>query len=71
MAMLDIRSSLIWLLGILALGLLVFLTRTRFGAEARERRRREKSHRPVVSRKPGPTVKLAVKVNDRDRDRKK
>ncbi len=58
----DIRNPLVWLAGILALGLIVFVLRSRFNAEARARRRLERSHRPVVSRKQGPTVKLAVKV---------
>jgi hypothetical protein len=46
------------------------VARREFGAEARERRRREKSHRPVASRKQGPTIKLAVDVGKPRRDRK-
>ena len=68
--MLDIRNPVVWLIGILAIGLEFFLLRGHFNAEARARRRREKSHRPVISRKQGPTVKLAVKAGKPKGDRK-
>jgi len=42
-----------------------------FSAETRERRRRGKNHRPVISRKQGPTVKLAVNEGKPKRDRKR
>jgi hypothetical protein len=58
--MLGIRSPVQWVIGVIALAVVLFLLRGRFSAEARARRRREKSHRPVVSRKQHPTVKLAV-----------
>jgi hypothetical protein len=58
--MLDFTNPILWLLGIPAIGVLLFLLAGHFNAEARERRRRMRSHRPVVSRKPGPTVKFAV-----------
>jgi hypothetical protein len=45
--------------------------RGHFTAEARGRRRRDKSHRPVISRKQGPTVRLAVDVDKPKRDRKR
>jgi len=67
--MLDIKNPIFWLIGLPALGLALFLVRNRFSAETRERRRRDKSHRPVISRKPGPTVKLAVNVEKQKRDR--
>lgn len=71
MTMLDIRNPVVWLVGFIALGIFFFLLRGCFGAEARERRRREKSHRPVISRKQGPTVKLAVNVDKPKGDRER
>jgi hypothetical protein len=68
--MLDIRNPLFWLLGVVVVVAALSLVRSHFSAEALERRRREKSHRPVISRKQGPTVKLAVDVGKPKRDRK-
>jgi hypothetical protein len=68
--MFDIKNPTFWLVGVLTLGSLWFVGRARFNTEARERRRREKSHRRVISRKQGPAVKLAVKVDKPPRDRK-
>jgi hypothetical protein len=70
LTMLDIRNPLFWLLGVVVLVAVLSLVHGHFGAEARERRRREKSHKPVISRKQGPTVKLAVDVGKPTRDRK-
>ena len=67
--MFDVGDPLLLLGCVVALGILLFLLRGRFSAERRERRRREKSHRPVVSRKRGPTVKLAADVEKSKRDR--
>jgi hypothetical protein len=67
--MFDVGDPLLLLGCVVALGILLFLLRGRFSAESRERRRREKSHRPVVSRKRGPTVKLAADVDKPKRDR--
>jgi hypothetical protein len=69
--MLDARSPVVWLIGILALAVAFFLLRGHFTAETRGRRRREKSHRPVISRKQGPTVKLAVNAGKPKGDRKR
>jgi hypothetical protein len=69
--MLGIGNSILWPIGVLALGVVLFLVRGRFTAEARARRRREKSYKPVVSRKQGPTVRLAVDVDKPKRDRKR
>jgi hypothetical protein len=69
--MLDARNPVTWLIGLLAFAALFFLLRGHFTAEARERRRRARSHRPVVSRKPGPTVRLAVEVDKPKRDRQR
>jgi len=69
--MLDARNLVIWLIGIIAVAVAFFLLRGHFSAEARARRRREKSHRPVISRKQGPIVRLAVDVDRRKRNRKR
>jgi hypothetical protein len=69
--MLDPRNPVVWLIGIIALAIVLFLVRGHFNTEARARRRREKSNRPVVSRKQGPTVRLAVDVDKPKRDRKR
>ena len=69
--MLDARNSVVWLIGIIALAIAFFLLRGHFTAEARARRRREKSNRPVISRKHGPSVRLAVDVDKPKRDRKR
>jgi hypothetical protein len=71
MTMLDTRNPVVWLTGAIALGVVLFLVRDHFNAEARARRRRQRSHRPVVSRKQGPTVKLAVNVDEPKTDRKR
>jgi len=67
----DIGNPILWLIGVLALVIVLFLARGRFSAQTRVRRRRERSHRPVVSRKPGPTVRLAVDVDKPERDRER
>ncbi|MGO8931696.1 MAG: hypothetical protein ACLQU3_32985 [Limisphaerales bacterium] len=69
--MLDARNPMVWLIGLLAFAVAFFLLRGYFSTEARARRRRERSHRPVVSRKQGPTVRLAVDVDKPRRDRKR
>ena len=68
--MLDIRNPMVGLIGVIAFGIVFFLLRGRFSTEARARRRREKSNRPVISRKKGPTVKLAVNAGKPKGDRK-
>jgi hypothetical protein len=68
--MLDIRNPMVWLLGASTIAALGLLARGHFSPEARARRRREKSNRPLISRKRGPTVRLAAKVNKPKRDRK-
>ena len=44
--MLDIRHPMVWLIGVIALAALGLLARGHFNAEARARRRRDKSNRP-------------------------
>jgi len=69
MTVFDIKNPIPWLVGAIALGIVFFVLRGYFGAEARERRRRERSHRRVTSRKQGPAVKLAVNVDKPKDDR--
>ncbi len=68
--MLDVRNPTPWLLGILTAGVILFLVRRHLTPEARERRRRDRSHRRVISRKQGPTVRLAVNTDQPKRPRK-
>ena len=68
--MIENRNPILWLIVVLGMGLVLSLVCSRLSPEARSRRRREKSHRPVVSRKQGPTVKLAVDVGKPRRGRK-
>jgi hypothetical protein len=69
--MLDIRNPVFWLIGVIVLAVVLFLVRGCFSAEARARRRRERSNKPVISRKRGPTVKLVVNVGKPKGDRKR
>jgi hypothetical protein len=71
LTMFDIGNPILWIIGVPALGVLLFLLRGHFSAETRAQRRRGKSHRPVISRKPGPNVKLVVNVGKPKRDRKR
>jgi hypothetical protein len=68
--MLDIRNPVRCLISMLAVSIALFLGLRQFSAKARVRRRREKSHRQVISRKQGPTVRLAVDVDKPKRGRK-
>jgi hypothetical protein len=68
--MFNIGNPVLWIIGVPVLGVLLFLLHGHFSAETRERRRRGKSHRPVISRKQGPTVRLAVNKGKPKRDRK-
>ena len=67
--MFNMGNPILWIIGVPALGVLLFLLGRHFNAKTRERRRRGKSHRPVVSRKKGPTIRLAVDVDKLKRDR--
>lgn len=69
--MFDVENPILWIIGVPALCVLLFLLRGHFSGEARERRRRGRSHRPVVSRKHGPTVRLAADVGKPKRDGKR
>ncbi len=57
------RSNLtFWVAGLVAAGTALWWLRRLFSAQARDERRRRKSYRPVVSKRVGPSVKLAVKT---------
>jgi hypothetical protein len=71
LTMVGARNPVVWLMGIMAFTAIFFLLRSHFGNEARDRRRREKSHRRVISRKRGPTVKLAVDVDKPKREHRR
>ncbi len=66
----DIRNPVRWLISMVAVAIAVFLVLRQFSAKARKRRRREKSHRQVISRKHGPSVRLAADVGNPKRGRK-
>jgi hypothetical protein len=69
--MFDPGNPVLWIVGIIVIAAIFLSARKHFTAEVRERRRRDRSHAPVVSRRRGPTVKLAVDVNESKRDRKR
>ena len=69
LTMLNAGNPVMWFVGILAFAAAFFLLRGHFTAEARERRRRERSHRRVISRKRGLSVRLAVDVDKLKRKR--
>ena len=68
--MFDMGNSILWIIGVPALGVLLFLMRGHFSAETRDRRRRGESHRPAISRKQGPPVRLAGNAGKPKGDRK-
>ena len=70
LTMLNARNLILWFGFVVVLAFVLFLARGYFSPDARARRRREKSHRRVVSRRQGPTVRLAVDVDKSKRDRK-
>ncbi len=63
--MFTIENPFLWLVGLPALGILLFLLRGHFKAETRERRRGE-SHRPLASQKHAPPVRAAANEPKRD-----
>ena len=68
--MFNIGNPVLWIIGVPALGVLLFLLHGHFSAETRERRRGQ-SHRPVISQNHGPTVRSAVDVDKPKGDRKR
>jgi len=69
--MFGIANSFLWLLGIVLLGAVLLGLRHYYSADAREARRRARSHGPVISRKRGPSVRLGVAVEKPKRRRKR
>jgi len=66
--MFTIENPFLWLVGLPALGVLLFLLRGHFRAETRARRRGE-SHRPVIPQKHGPTFHAAADKPSRNHKR--
>ena len=62
--MFDTGNPAHWLVGIVVLGVVCLLLRAFFSSEARERPRRERNHRRVVSKAKRPTISLAVKTEE-------
>jgi hypothetical protein len=69
--MFDIGKPVHWLIAVVALAALVFLLRGYFSPDARERRRRERSHRRVISKARRPMVRLAVKTEKAKDERRR
>jgi len=67
--MFDIENPVHWLVAVLALTAVGLLLLVFFNPEARERRRRERNHRRVVSKAKRPTVSLAVKTGTEKKER--
>jgi hypothetical protein len=68
--MFDIGNPILWIIGVPALGVLLFLLRGHFSAETRAQRRRGQSHSPVISQTHGPTARSAVNAGKPKGDRK-
>jgi hypothetical protein len=62
--MFTLANLVLWILGLLVLGALFLAFRHHFSASARTARRRARSHGPVINRKRGPSVKLAVNLKE-------
>jgi hypothetical protein len=58
--MFTIENSILLIVGIPALGVLLFWLVSHFRAEARARRHRGESHRPVGSQNHGPPLRAAA-----------
>ena len=69
--MFDTRNPALWIVGIIVIAAIFLFVRKHFNAGVRERRRRDRSHAPVMSRKRGPSVTLAVKTDESKRERKR
>jgi hypothetical protein len=65
------NNPAIWVLGLLTLGIAFVLLRGHLSRQRRAQRRRQRSHWPVISRRTGPSVKLAVDARTPKRDRKR
>jgi hypothetical protein len=69
--MYGITELAVWLVGSIVLIAVILGVRHSLSADAREARRRARSHGPVVSRKRGPSVRLAVDLAKPKRRRKR
>jgi len=58
----ELSNSSVWLLALVAIGIAGVLLRAFFNRDARERRRRQRSHGRVISKVARPMVKLAVEA---------
>ena len=58
----NTETFVLWLLNLLAAAGVAMWLRHYFSPAAREQRRRDRSHGRVVSRKHGPSVRLAVQT---------
>jgi hypothetical protein len=56
----ELANPVVWVSALAVVGICYFLFRAFFDREARERRRRARSHGKVVSKVARPMVKLAV-----------
>jgi len=67
----GIPNSVLWLVAVVVLAVIFLGARKFFSPGARETRRRTRSHGPVVSRKRGPNIHLAVDAEKPGRKRKR
>ena len=58
----ELSNSSVWLLALVGIGIAGVLLRAFFNRDARERRRRQRSHGRVISKVARPMVKLAVEA---------
>ena len=64
--MFELSNPVVWLIALVLFAAVVVLLRGYFNPEARERRRRKRSHGRVVSKAARPMVSLAVKTKSDD-----
>lgn len=69
--MLAIANSVLWFISAIVLTVVFWLLRGYFSAEAREQRRRARSHKPVISTANRPMVRLAVDADKSKAERKR
>jgi hypothetical protein len=67
----GIETIALWLLGAAVIGGAVYGLRRYFSTATKEARRRARNHGPVVTRRRGPSIKLAVDVEDAKPKRKR
>jgi hypothetical protein len=69
--MFAIANTVLWLFSTIVITAVFWLLRGHFSAEAREQRRRARSHRPVISTANRPMVRLAVDAEKSKSERKR